>query len=139
MFLSSGNRDLGVAFKIHPGSQALSRVEAKNSALLSSRDGNLLDPLSGLKGVKPPVEFAEKTRDVSSGHEGNEGPHLAMKGESRCFSQAATPVWDFSRGKTVSSGSLSVSASEVGSPSKGRGEACHCSPVRVGESGLKTR
>ena len=45
MFLSSGDRDLRVAFKVNPGSQASSRVEAKNSALLSSFDGYLLDPI----------------------------------------------------------------------------------------------
>ena len=37
--LSSGNRDLGVEFKVHPGSQSLFPVEAKTSALLSSCDG----------------------------------------------------------------------------------------------------
>ena len=41
MFLSSGDRDLRVAFKVHPGSQASSRVEAKNSTLLSSGDRDL--------------------------------------------------------------------------------------------------
>ena len=45
VFLSSGDRDLGVAFKFHPGSQASSQVEAKNSALLSSYNGYLLDPI----------------------------------------------------------------------------------------------
>ena len=44
MFLSTGDRDLGVAFQTHPGSQASFRVEAQNSALLSSRDGYLLKP-----------------------------------------------------------------------------------------------
>ena len=39
MFLSRGDRDLGVAFQTHPGSQASSRMEAKNSGLLSSPDG----------------------------------------------------------------------------------------------------
>ena len=43
MFLSRGDRDLGVAFQTHPGSQALSRGEAKDSALLSSRAGYLLE------------------------------------------------------------------------------------------------
>ena len=33
-----------------PGSQASSRGEAKDSALLSSRDAGLSSPLSGLKG-----------------------------------------------------------------------------------------
>ena len=40
-----------------PGSQASSRGEAKDSALLSSRDAALLEPLSGLKGVQPPLPF----------------------------------------------------------------------------------
>ena len=44
MFLFRGDRVLGIAFQTHPGSQASSLVEAKNSALLSSRDGYLLEP-----------------------------------------------------------------------------------------------
>ena len=50
MFFSSGDNDLGVASKIHPGSQASSRVEAKNSALLSSCEGYLLEPIEWPKG-----------------------------------------------------------------------------------------
>ena len=49
-----------------------------------------------LKGVKPPVEFGERTRDCSPGHAGKEGHHLVMKGASRGFSRAAAPVWGFS-------------------------------------------
>ena len=45
MFASRGNRDLGVAFQTHPGSQASSRGEATESALLSSRDRYLLEPI----------------------------------------------------------------------------------------------
>ena len=52
-----GDRDLWVALKVHLGSQASSRVEGRNSALLSSCIGHLFEPLSGLKGVKPPMEF----------------------------------------------------------------------------------
>ena len=48
-------------------------------------------PLSGLKGVKPPVEFGEKTRDCSPGHAGNEGLHIAMTGASRAFSRGVVP------------------------------------------------
>ena len=44
MFVSRGDRDLGVAFLMHPGSQSLSRGEAKDSTLLSSCDGYLLEP-----------------------------------------------------------------------------------------------
>ena len=43
MFVSRGDRDLGVAFLMHAGSQSLSRGEAKDSALLSSCDGYLLE------------------------------------------------------------------------------------------------
>ena len=50
VFLSSGDRDLGVAFKVHLGSQASSRVEAKHSALLSSCNGYLLEPFERPKG-----------------------------------------------------------------------------------------
>ena len=50
VFLSSFDRDLGVAFKIHPQSQASSRVEAQNSALLSSCEGYLLEPIEWPKG-----------------------------------------------------------------------------------------
>ena len=69
-----------------PGESGLISNGSKNCALLPSRDGSILEPLSVLKGVKPPVEFAEKTRDGSSGHAGNESPHLAMTGSSRGFS-----------------------------------------------------
>ena len=44
MFLCWGDSDLGIAFSTHPGSQASSRGEAKDTALLSSRDGHLLEP-----------------------------------------------------------------------------------------------
>ena len=50
MFLSSGDRDLGVTFKVHMGSQASSLVEAKKSALLSSGHGYLLEPIEWPKG-----------------------------------------------------------------------------------------
>ena len=35
-------------------------------------------PLSGLKGVNPPLQFGERTRDCSPGHAGREGPHLEI-------------------------------------------------------------
>ena len=50
MFVSRGDRDLGVAFLMHPGSQSLSRGEAKDSTLLSSYDGYLLEPTEWPKG-----------------------------------------------------------------------------------------
>ena len=68
---------IGVAFQAPPGSQASSRGEAKNPALLSSRDAVSWSPLSGLKRVQPPLPFGERTRDCSPGHAGKEGPQLA--------------------------------------------------------------
>ena len=44
MFIPRGDRDLGLAYQTHPGNQASSRGEAKDSALLSSRDAGLLEP-----------------------------------------------------------------------------------------------
>ena len=44
IFLSREGRDLGVAFQAPPGSQASFHGEAKDSALLSSRDAGLLEP-----------------------------------------------------------------------------------------------
>ena len=44
IFLSREGRDLGVEFQVPPGSQASSRGQAKDSALLSSRDAGLLEP-----------------------------------------------------------------------------------------------
>ena len=50
MILSKGDRDGGVAFQTHSGSQTSSRGEAKDSSLLSSRDGYLLEPTEWPKG-----------------------------------------------------------------------------------------
>ena len=43
--------------------------------LIEENDLNL--PLSGLKGVQPPLPFGERTRNCSPGHAGKEGPQLA--------------------------------------------------------------
>ena len=69
-----------------PGSQASSRGEAEDSALLSSRTGMSWSPLSDQKGVKPTVEFGERTRDCSPGHARKEGRRVAKTGASRGFS-----------------------------------------------------
>ena len=55
--LSLGGRDLGVAFQNHRGSQASSRGEAKDSTLLSSRDGYLLEPTEWPKGSQASCGF----------------------------------------------------------------------------------
>ena len=50
MFLYRGDMDIGVACQTHSGSQASSRVEAKDSPLLSSRDWYLLELTEWPKG-----------------------------------------------------------------------------------------
>ena len=57
MFLSRGDRDHGDAFQTHPVSQASAR--GKQRILISSwvAIGISWSPLSGLQGVKPPVEL----------------------------------------------------------------------------------
>ena len=56
MFLCWGESDLSIAFSTHPGSQASSRGEAKDTALLSSRDGHLLEPTLWPKGSQASCE-----------------------------------------------------------------------------------
>ena len=50
MFVFNGNTDLGVTFKVQLGSQASSRVQGKKSALLSSCNVYLLEPIEWPKG-----------------------------------------------------------------------------------------
>ena len=74
MLLSREDKDLGVASHGPPGSQASPRGEAKDSDLLPSRDADILEPPSGVSGVKPPLHFGERARDCSPGHAGKEVP-----------------------------------------------------------------
>ena len=57
-------------------------------------------PLSGLKGVRPPLQFGERTRDCALGKAGKEVPHLARTGASQGFPRAAAAFssydWDVS-------------------------------------------
>ena len=122
-----------------PGETGI-HLEWKQRTPLCSRvaTGISWSSLGGLKRVKPPEAFGERSRDWSLGHAGDEGPHLAMTGESWGCSRAAAPVCAFSRGTTARSVSLSWGAREVGSPCEWRGGARHCSRAMVGESGLET-
>ena len=107
------------------------RLEGKQRTPLSSQVATRISwsPLSGLKGVEPPLQFGERTRDCSPGQAGKEGPQLAMTGASHGFPQAAAPMGVFSRGTMRTSGSLSCSAREVRSPCTWRGGAGHHSRV----------
>lgn len=86
-----------------PGETGI-HLEWKQRTPLCSRvaTGISWSSLGGLKGVKPPEALGERSRDWSLGHAGDEGPHLAMTGESRGCSPAAAPVCAFSRGTTAS-------------------------------------
>ena len=124
MFLSRGDRDIGVAFQTHSVSQTSSRVEAKNSALLSSRDGYLLEPTEWPKWSQASCGVWREDSGFLSRPRRKRRPSYAMTGESRDFSRAAAPVWGFSRGTTESSGSLSCGAREVMFPMRvARGSA----------------
>ena len=114
------------------GDRHSSRVEATNPLCPRVATGISWSSLGGLKRVKPPEAFGERSRDWSLGHAGDEGPHLAMTGESWGCSRAAAPVCAFSRGTTARSVSLSWGAREVGSPCEWRGRAPHCSRAMVG-------
>src|SRR5574337_15737 len=107
-----------------PGETGI-HLEWKQRTPLCSREatGISWSSLGGLKRVKPPEAFGERSRDWSLGHAGDEGPHLAMPGESWGCSRAAAPVCAFSRGTTARSVSLSWGAREVGSPCEWRGRA----------------
>ena len=62
-----------------PGETGI-RLEWKQRTPLCSRiaTGISWSSLGGLKGVKPPEAFGERSRDWSLGHTGDEGPQVAM-------------------------------------------------------------
>ena len=62
------------------GDRLSSRVEAQKPALLSNATGFSWSSLGGLKGVKPPEAFGERSRGWPLGHAGDEGPHLRDDG-----------------------------------------------------------
>ena len=66
MFLSNGNKDLGVTFKVNPGSQASSRVEENNSALLSRCNGYLLEHIEWPKGSQASCEVLREDSGLLS-------------------------------------------------------------------------
>ena len=79
-------------------------------------------PLSGFKGVQPPLQFGERTRDCSPGQAGKEGPQLARTGASQGFPRAAAPVGVFSQGTTRISGASRAAPGKPGLHGRGEGE-----------------
>ena len=93
-----------MAFKVHLGSQASSLVEAKNSPLLLSYNGYLLDPIEWLKGTQ--ASCVVLRIDCSLGPAGKEGSHLEMTGYLVVFLELGCDVWGFSRVIMGNSGRL---------------------------------
>ena len=93
-----------------PGETGI-HLEWKQRTPLCSRiaTGISWSSLGGLKGVKPPEAFGERSRDWSLGHAGDEGPHLSMTGESRGCSRAAAPVYGLSLLGLIDDGELAGS------------------------------
>ena len=114
MFLSRGTGISGLHSRLTRVVRP--RLEGKQRTPLSSRvtTGISWSPLSGLKGVEPPLQFGERTRDCSPGQAGKEGPHLAMTGASHGFPQAAAPMGVFSRGTTPGPAGLQSARSRAG-------------------------
>ena len=100
----------GVAFLTHPGSQASSRGEAKDTALLSSRDGYILELTVWPKMGQASCGVWREDSVLLSMPGRKEVSHLVMTGAYRGFSRAAAPVWGFTRNTT---GSVQFSRSVV--------------------------
>ena len=139
MFLSRGKRDLGVAFQTHPESQALSQVEAKNSALLSSRDGYLMEPTEWPKGSQASCGVWREDSGLLSRPCRKRRPSSRDdRGVSWFFSSYGASMAFLTRYEGELREPL-VGCWEVRSPCKLGEGARHFSRVMVGESGLETR
>ena len=114
--LSREDRDLGVALQTPPGSQASPRGEAKDSALLSSHDVNLLEPPEWPQGSQASSSVWREDSGLLSRKGRKRRPSPREDGASQGFPRAAASVGLFSRGTTRFSGSLSCGAREVRSP-----------------------
>ena len=79
------------------------RLEGKQRTPLSSRVATRVSwsPLSGLKGVQPPLPFGERTRVCSPGQAGKEGPHLAPVQVSLQFHRQITIFLTFSEARLL--------------------------------------
>ena len=139
MFLCWGDSDLGIAFSTHPGNQASSRGEAKDTALLSSRDGYILELTVWPKMSQASCGVWREDSGLLSRPYSKRRPSSREDwGVSWVFSSCGSSVVLLTR-YNGSSGSLSCGAREVRFLCAWLGGARHCSRVMVGESHLKTR
>ena len=138
VFLSSGERDLKVVFKLHPRNQAWSRVEAKNSAFLSSCDGYLLEPIEWPKGSQASYGVLREDSGLLFRPCRKRKASCRDDGGISCFFffELWPDVWGFSRGTTGNSGILSCVPREVQSPFEVRRGAGDCTRVTAGQIDL---
>ena len=91
--VSRGDRDLGVAFSMHRGSQSLSRGEAKDSALRSSHDEYRFEPIEWPKGSQASSgAWREKSGLFSRPCRKRRPSSCDDGGVSRVFSSCGTSV-----------------------------------------------
>ena len=79
-------------------------------------------PLNGLKGVRPSLQFGERTQDCGLGQAGKEGPHLARMGASQGFPRAAAPLGVFHEARRGSQGASRAVPGKSGLCARGEGE-----------------
>ena len=124
-----GRQGSRVSIPDSPGGSGLAWRGSKDSAFLSSRDTDLLEPTEWTQGCRASSSVWREDSGLLSRPGKKEGPHLAMTGASHGFPQAAAPMGVFSRGTMRTSGSLSCGARQVRSPCAWRGGAGHHSRV----------
>ena len=97
-FLSSGDRNLEVAFKVHPGSKASSRVNAKNSTLLLSWDGYLLEPIEWPKGSQASCGVLRENSELLSRPCRKRRPSSHDEGGTSWFFSNCDRIFELRRG-----------------------------------------
>ena len=116
MFLYRGDMDIGVACQTHSGSQASSRVEAKDSPLLSSRDWYLLELTEWPKGNEASCGVCREDSGLLSRPRKKRRPSSPDdEGVSWVFSSCGASVGFLTR-YDGSSGSFSCDTTEGRSP-----------------------
>ena len=111
------------------GSQASSRGQAKDAALLSSRDADLLESTEWPQGSQASSSVWREDSGLRSGSGRKRRPSPREDGGFSGVSSSCGARGGFSRGKTRISGSLSCGAREVRSLCAWRGGARHGSRV----------
>ena len=138
MFLSRGDRDVVVAFQTHLRSQACYLGVAKDSALLSSPDGYLLEPTEWPKGSQASCGvWREASRLPSRPCRKRMPSSRHNRGVSWVFSSCGASVGFLTRYDGEFRDPL-VRRQRSLTPCVWPGRSRYCSRAMVGESDLKT-